>query len=151
MGWAFKHGWRRYSLLVLLPVLLGMTQPKEVQHAKEEATAQLVQILELWHVEKYGAIYDLGTITTKRIFSRQEFTSRMLGQGCRTTCCHTTFTLHRADYRSPELVVVTGKVGFELTGRAAPRFDCSPIVRSFPMAREADGWRIDLTRMLLFF
>ncbi|MFQ5658256.1 MAG: hypothetical protein ACE5G5_12000 [Candidatus Methylomirabilales bacterium] len=122
-----------------------------MQQATEEAAAQLVHILKLWHAEKYGAIYDLGTTTTKRIFSREEFISRMLGQGCRTTCCHTTFELHRADYRSPDLVVVTGKVGFELNGRARPRFDCSPVVRSFPMTREEDGWRIDLTRIFLFF
>ncbi len=150
MGWVFRSGWRRYSLVLLLPVLLGAADPQEVERAAA-ATGALVEILNLWHVEEYGAIYDRGTTTTRRLFTREEFISRMKGLGCRTSCCHTTFELTSADYRSPELVVVTGKVGLEWSGRVVPRFQCTPGVRSYPMTREADGWRIDLTLILPFF
>ncbi|MFQ5881243.1 MAG: hypothetical protein ACE5I9_02040 [Candidatus Methylomirabilales bacterium] len=151
MGWPLRRGWRRYSPALLLPALLWVGGPDEIERAKQEATAQLVEILDLWHREEYGAIYDRGTATTKRLFTREEFISRMLGLGCRTTCCHTTFELHSADYRSPRLVVVRGKVGLEFTGRITPRFRCAPVVRSYPMTREGEGWRLDLTLILPFF
>ena len=150
MGCVFRSGWRLSSLLLLLPVLMGAADPQEVERAAA-ATGALVEILNLWHVEDYGAIYDRGTTTTRRLFTREEFISRMKALGCRTTCCHTTFELTSADYRSPELVVVTGKVGLEFSGRVVPRFQCAPGVRSYPMTREADGWRIDLTLILPFF
>ena len=150
MGWVFRNGWRRYSLVLLLPVLLGAVDPQEVERVTA-ATGALVEILNLWHGEDYGAIYDRGTTTTRRLFTREEFIGRMKGLGCRTSCCHTTFELTSADYRSPELVVVTGKVGLEWSGRVVPRFQCTPGVRSYPMTREADGWRIDLTLILPFF
>jgi len=150
MGWVFRNGWRRYSLVLLLPVLLGAVDPQEVERVTA-ATGALVEILNLWHGEDYGAIYDRGTTTTRRLFTREEFIGRMKGLGCRTSCCHTTFELTSADYRSPELVVVTGKVGLEWAGRVVPRFQCTPGVRSYPMTREADGWRIDLTLILPFF
>ncbi len=150
MGWVFRNGWRRYSLVLLLPVLLGAVDPQEVERVTA-ATGALVEILNLWHVEDYGAIYDRGTTTTRRLFTREEFMSRMKGLGCRASCCHTTFELTSADYRSPELIVVTGKVGLEWSGRVVPRFQCAPGVRSYPMTREADGWRIDLTLILPFF
>ena len=151
MGWVCKSGWRRYSLVLLLPVLFGAANPEEVERAKAQATAALVEILDLWHAEDYGAIYDRGTTTTKRLFTRKEFIVRMRGLGCRTTCCHTTFELDSANYRSPMLVVVTGKVGMEISGPAVPRFTCAPGVRSYPMTREADGWRIDLTTILIVY
>ena len=138
MGWVFRNGWRRYSLVLLLPVLLGAVDPQEVERVTA-ATGVLVEILNLWHGEDYGAIYDRGTTTTRRLFTREEFISRMKGLGCRTSCCHTTFELTSTDYRSPELVVVTGKVGLEWSGRVVPRFQCTPGVRSYPMTREADG------------
>lgn len=148
----FGNGWQKYEVLfVLLPFLLGATESDEVRAIKEEATGALVEILKLWHQEDYGAIYDRGTTTTKRLFGRQEFISRMKGLGCRTTCCHTTFEVEAVDYRSPTLVVVKGKVGFEFSGRVPPRFLCAPAVRSFPMNKEPDGWRIDLTLILPFF
>jgi hypothetical protein len=135
---------------LLLPLLLGAGDPREVERAAA-ATDALVEILNLWHVEDYGAIYDRGTTTTRRLFTREEFISRMLGLGCRTSCCYTTFELISTDYRSPDLVVVTGKVGLEWSGRVVPRFLCAPGVRSYPMTREADAWRIDLTLILPFF
>ncbi|MFQ5848007.1 MAG: hypothetical protein ACE5IQ_10130 [Candidatus Methylomirabilales bacterium] len=137
--------------MLLLPALLGAADPGEVARAKAGATAALVEILNLWHAEDYGAIYDRGTATTKRLFTRDEFIGRMLGLGCRTTCCHTTFALQSADYQSPRLVVVTGEVGLEFSGRGVPRFQCAPGVRSYPMTREADGWRVDLTLILPFY
>lgn len=137
--------------MLVLPLLLGAADPQEIERARAEAAAALEEILDLWHVEEYGAIYDRGTAATKRLFTRQEFIVRMRGLGCRTSCCHTTFELHAADYRSPTLVIVTGKVGLELSGRIVPRFDCAPGVRSYPMTREEDGWRIDLTRILTVY
>jgi len=151
MGWVFRNGWRRYSLVLLLPVLMGAADPQKAERAAAAATAALVEILNLWHAENYGAIYDRGTTTTRRLFTREEFISRMKGLGCRTSCCYTTFELTSADYRSPELIVVTGKVGLEWSGRVVPRFQCTPGVRSYPMTREPDGWRIDLTLILPFF
>ncbi len=151
MGWVFKSGWRRYSLVLILLALLGAADPQEVARAKAQATATLVEVLKFWNVEDYGAIYDRGTTTTKRLFTRKEFIVRMRGLGCRTTCCHTTFELDSANYRSPMLVVVTGKVGMEISGPAVPRFTCAPGVRSYPMTREADGWRIDLTTILIVY
>ncbi|MFQ5801876.1 MAG: hypothetical protein ACE5JQ_03150 [Candidatus Methylomirabilales bacterium] len=132
-------------------VLAGAAGPREIQQAKAEATAALVEVLKLWNVEEYGAIYDRGTAATKRLFSREDFIGRMRGLGCKTTCCWTTFELHKADYQSPELVVVTGKVGFEWTDRTVPRFQCGPRVQSFPMTREEEGWRLDLTLIFPFF
>jgi hypothetical protein len=151
MGWICSGGWRRYSLVLVLPLLLGAAEPADVARATTEATDALVSILKWWHVEDYGAIYDRGTATTKRLFTREEFIGRMKGLGCRTSCCHTTFALHAADYRSPRLVVVTGMVGLEFAGRVVPRMRCAPEVRSYPMTREEDGWRIDLTLLLPFF
>ncbi len=151
MGWVFTGAWRRYSLVLLLPLLLGVADPEEIARARAEAATAVEEILDLWHAEDYGAIYDRGTATTKRLFTRKEFIVRMRGQGCRTTCCHTTFELHSADYRSPRLVVVTGKVGLEVSGPTVPRFNCAPSVRSYPMTRAADGWRIDLTRILIVY
>ena len=146
-----RSGWRVCSLVLVLPMLWGTAQASEVEQATAEATDALVEILHLWHVEDYGAIYDQGTATTKRLLTREEFIGRMKGLGCRTTCCYTTFELRSAEYRSPELVVVTGTVGLEFTGRVAPRFRCAPEVRSYPMTREEGGWRIDLTLLLPFF
>jgi hypothetical protein len=137
--------------MVLLPVLFGAADPQEIERARTGATEALVEILHLWHAEDYGAIYDRGTTTTRRLFSREEFIIRMNGLGCRTTCCYTTFELHVADSRSPGLVVVTGKVGLEFSSRITPRFQCAPGVRSYPMTREGEDWRIDLTSILLFF
>lgn len=155
MEWRFKHGWRGYScvLLALAVLLVGAADPEEVGQAKAEATAALVEVLTLWNLEEYGAIYDRGTTTTQRLFSREAFTVRMRGLGCKTSCCYTTFSLHEADYRSPRLVVVTGKVGYEFTDRTTPRFRCAPRVQSFPMTREREeeGWRVDLTLILPFF
>lgn len=137
--------------MLILPLVLGAVDPPEVEQAKAEATAALVEVLKFWNEENYDAIYDRGTAATKRLFTRKEFIVRMRGLGCRTSCCHTTFDLHQADYRSLTLVVVTGKVGLEVSGRIVPRFDCAPGVRSYPMAREEDGWRIDLTRILTVY
>ena len=106
--------------MLILLALLGAADPQEVARAKAEATATLVEVLKFWNVEDYGAIYDRGTTTTKRLFTRKEFIVRMRGLGCRTTCCHTTFELHAADYRSPRLVVVTGKVGMEISVPPSP-------------------------------
>lgn len=151
MGWRCKHGWRGYSGVLLLLLLVGSADPQEVEQAKAEATAALVEVLKLWNLEEYGAIYDRGATSTQRLFSREEFILRMRGLGCKTTCCHTTFALHEADYRSPRLVVVTGKVGYEFTDRTTPRFQCGPRVQSFPMTREEEEWRIDLTLVVPFF
>lgn len=151
MAYRFKRGWRGCSFVLVLLLLAGAADPQDVEQAKSEATAALVEILKLWNLEKYGAIYDRGTTTTQRLFSREDFISRMRGLGCKTTCCHTTFALHNMDYRSPRLVVVTGKVGFEWTNRTIPRFQCGPGVRSFPMTHENEEWRIDLTLLFYFF
>ncbi|MEE8325672.1 MAG: hypothetical protein V3R58_01400 [candidate division NC10 bacterium] len=151
MGWSFTRGSRGCSCVLLLLVLVGAASPQEVEQAKAEATAALVQVLKLWNVEDYGAVYDRGTTTTKRLFTREDFIGRMRGLGCKTTCCWTTFELHNADYQSPRLVVVAGRVGFEWTGRIVPRFQCGPRVQSFPMTREEEAWRIDLTLILPFF
>ncbi len=137
--------------MLILPVLLGAADPQEIEQAKAEATAALVEVLKYWHVEKYDAIYDRGTTTTKRLFTRKDFILGMRSLGCRTTCCHTTFELHAADYRSPMLVVVTGKVGLQFSGPQVPRFACAPSVRSYPMTREADSWRVDLTSILVVY
>src|SRR3989304_1975386 len=92
MGRVFRSGWRLSSLLLLLPVLMGAADPQEVERAAA-ATGALVEILNLWHVEDYGAIYDRGTTTTRGLFTRGEFISRMKALGCRTPCCPTTFEL----------------------------------------------------------
>lgn len=151
MGWICKDGWRRYSLVLILPLILGAADPQEVEQAKSEATAALVEILNYWNAENYGAIYDRGTTTSQRLFTREDFILGMRSLGCRTTCCHTTFQLQTADYRSPTLVVVTGKVGLQFSGPQVPRFTCAPSVRSYPMTREADEWRVDLTSILVVY
>jgi hypothetical protein len=132
-------------------LLVGAAGPQEVEQAKAEAAAALVEVLKLWNLEEYGAVYDRGTASTRRLFSREEFIVRMRGLGCKTSCCHTTFALHDADYRSPSLVVVTGKVGYEFTDLVTPRFQCGPRVQSFPMTREGEEWRVDLTLVFPFF
>lgn len=137
--------------MLILPLVLGAVDPPEVEQAKAEATAALVEVLKFWNEENYDAIYDRGTAATKRLFTRTDFVLGMRSLGCRTTCCHTTFELHSADYQSPTLVVVTGKVGLQFSGPTVPRFDCAPTVRRYAMTREADGWRIDLTQILVVY
>lgn len=151
MAWACKKGWRGYSLALVLVLLVGAAPPQEVEQAKREATAALVEVLQYWSEEKYEDIYDRGTTTTQRLFSRKDFTLKMRSLGCRPACCHTTFELQSAEYQSPTLVVVTGKVGLRFAGPTVPRFSCAPSVRSYVMTREAEGWRIDLTSILVVY
>lgn len=151
MGWVCKDGWRRYSLVLILPLLLGAAGAQEVERAKSEATAALVEVLKYWHAEQYDAIYDRGTTASQSLFSREDFVLKMRSLGCRPTCCHTTFQLQSANYRSTTLVVVTGKVGLQFSGPVVPRFTCAPSVRSYSMTREADSWRVDLTSILVVY
>lgn len=151
MACRFRRGSRGSSFVLVLLFLARAADPPEIEQAKADATAALVEVLNLWNLEKYGTIYDRGTTTTKRLFTREDFIGRMRGLGCKTTCCYTTFELHNADYRSPRLVVVTGEVGLEWTDRTIPRFQCGSRIRSFPMTHENEEWRIDLTLLFYFF
>ncbi len=151
MGCVSKSGWRRYSLVLILPLLLGTAGSQEIEHTQSGATAALVEILKYWHDENYEAIYDRGTTTTQRLFTRKDFVLKMRSLGCRPTCCHTTFELHAAEAQSPTFVVVTGKVDLQFAGPTVPRFTCAPSVRSYPMSREAEGWRVDLTSILVVY
>ena len=83
MGWRFRHGWRGYSGVLLLVLLVGAADPQEVEQAKAEVTAALVEVLKLWNLEEYGAVYNRGTTVTRRLFSREEFILQMRGLGCK--------------------------------------------------------------------
>lgn len=127
----------------------------------DAALEGLKSVVDLWRGHDFSALYELGTMESQRLFSKDRFINLMKNSSRQLQCCWTTVQDLQGIFRSPTQVYVETKLGYENFHNTHfdPRDqDGSPSQwvisssfdpRAFVMVLQQGLWRIDLAEILL--
>ena len=104
-----------FVLLFLLFTTVSAKPPVSEDEKAEvvaSAKAALMEMVTLWHDERYGELYDYGTLHSQQKLSREEFEKRMRRAKKRLECCWATIQEVNGVYQSASEVHLKAKMGY---------------------------------------
>jgi hypothetical protein len=158
-----KNFYRSVSVCYVLLLLLSLpvsAKPPVSEGEKEEvvtsARASFMEIVALWKDEKYGDLYEFGTLRSQQRLSKEDFEKRMRKAKKRLECCWATVQDVKGLYKSSTEVNIKAKMGYRLAGSSNPHRKASPEVsenasfehETFYLIYQNGRWRINLFRIL---
>lgn len=160
-----KHSALCRSLLICI-ISIFLTVPTSyatspaAEEAKEEvivaAQSAFMEIVTLWKNEKYGELYEYGTLRSQQRLSREDFEKRMRKTKKRLECCWATAQDVKGIYKSSTKVHIKAKMGYRFAGSSNPIHKSIPQVsedssfehETFYLIFQDDRWRVNLFRIL---
>ena len=144
-------------------ILEGESQgvSRSSQEVVQGALQALKAAVDLWREQKFDALYELGTVQSRRQFSKEQFIELMKTSNKKLQCCWTTLQDLQGFFESPTQVTIQAKLGYENfqnTKNDTPDRDAESAQwvisssfdpQTFRMVRQQERWRIDLTEILL--
>jgi hypothetical protein len=146
-----------FLLLLSLPV---SAKPPASENEKDEvvasARASFMEIVTLWKDEKYGELYEFGTLRSQQRLSKEVFEKRMRKAKKRLECCWATVQDVKGLYKSSTEVHIKAKMGYRTAGSSNPHRKANPQVsedpgfehETFYLIHQNGRWRVNLFRIL---
>jgi hypothetical protein len=139
-----------------------------VSHAKSPASEEMkeetiasarsafMEMVTLWKDEKYGELYEYGTLRSQQRLSREDYEKRMQRAKKRLECCWATVQDVQGTYKSSTEVHIKAKMGYRSAGSSNPHRKANPQAsedpgfehETFYLIHQDGRWRINLFRIL---
>lgn len=119
-------------------------QPVNRNRVESDAADALKNMVSLWKDEKYEALYECGTESSRVSMPREKFVQKMRKK--RWGLASSWETLRDIDprFQNPKLVHVTARIGH----RSKLGGNVKVLTETYPMKLEKGTWRTDLSKFL---